>query len=49
MAKLQGEVSGATQVQQHADNENRSADTALPPWTVQLLIDGKSEENGITA
>ena len=47
MAKLQREVSGATQVQEHADNEGRSVDEA--DWTVQPYIYSYSEDNRITS
>jgi hypothetical protein len=47
MDKPQDEVSGARQVQKHAENKKRPPD-ADAVWTVQLQIDGKSEEDCIT-
>jgi hypothetical protein len=49
MDKPKDEVSGARQVQKHAENEKRSLDTTDAVWTVQLQIDGKSEKNRITS
>jgi hypothetical protein len=36
MDKPNGEVSGARQVQEHAENKKRPLDTADAVWTVQL-------------
>ena len=40
-------MSGARKVQKHAKNKKRSPD-ADTVWTVQLQINGKSEEDCIT-
>jgi hypothetical protein len=48
MGELQGEANGASQVQQHTENENGFVDTALSVWAVKLLVDSQRKENRVT-
>jgi len=48
MVKLQGEMNGAKQVHEHAENKDGSLDSGPAVWAVRVKIDGYNEEKRIT-